>query len=295
MSRSHWEFDSLPLEAFKPRPFGGMTLHGGKGSSAPPPDPRLVKAQIKSMGIQDDAILEVLKNSRELQPLQREQLQLGLAATKRGQEESAADRAYGLERRGQLSTQQDRMIQDAADFNTEDRRAEMVGEATGDVRQSFDAARGISNRGLMRYGVNPGEARFAGSSMQMATQEALAGASAANKVRQAARLEGYSLTDRAGNALAGYPAFSGNATSATAGFGSAGLGLANTGLAGMNSGFGAAGGMAGEMGANATDMFNAQANYKNTQDQIAASNDPFNTILGAATGVGSAWAMNKFL
>jgi ribose 5-phosphate isomerase RpiB len=40
--------------------------------------------------------------------------------------------------------------------------------------------------------------------------------------------------------------------------------------------------------------WNSQANYKNSQDQIAASSNPFNTILGAATGVGSAYALNKF-
>ena len=37
-------------------------------------------------------------------------------------------------------------------------------------------------------------------------------------------------------------------------------------------------------------MYGAQANYKNAQDQIAAQNDPFNTILGAAAGVGTSWA-----
>jgi hypothetical protein len=45
------------------------------------------------------------------------------------------------------------------------------------------------------------------------------------------------------------------------------------------------------MGANASNMFNAQAGFKNAQDQIAASSDPFNTILGAAAGA----ATTKFL
>ena len=47
-------FDMAPEGAFEPRPGGSMRLHGGKGgSSAPPPDPRLVEAQIKSMAYQD--------------------------------------------------------------------------------------------------------------------------------------------------------------------------------------------------------------------------------------------------
>lgn len=40
-------------------------------------------------------------------------------------------------------------------------------------------------------------------------------------------------------------------------------------------------------------MYGAQASYKNSQDQIAASSDPFNTILGAAAGIGTAWALKK--
>jgi hypothetical protein len=52
------------------------------------------------------------------------------------------------------------------------------------------------------------------------------------------------------------------------------------------------------MGSNATSMYGAQASYKNSQDQIAASNDPFNTILGAAAGgagaVGMAYGLKKF-
>ncbi len=36
------EFDFLPERAFSPRPGGSMTLEGGKCSSTPAPDPRLV-------------------------------------------------------------------------------------------------------------------------------------------------------------------------------------------------------------------------------------------------------------
>lgn len=43
------------------------------------------------------------------------------------------------------------------------------------------------------------------------------------------------------------------------------------------------------MVSNATGMFNAQAPYKNSQNQIAASSDPLNTMLGAAAGSARAW------
>jgi len=42
------------------------------------------------------------------------------------------------------------------------------------------------------------------------------------------------------------------------------------------------------MGSNATSMYGAQANYKNQQDQIAASSDPFASLLGAGAQLGAA-------
>lgn len=165
----------------------------------------------------------------------------------------------------------------------------MAGEAIGDVNQAFDSARGQGLRMMTRMGVNPNDGRMAAMNTQLQGQQALAQATAANKVRQAARMEGFAMTDRANNALAGYPAMGMQATGAGAGFGAQGLNLANAGLAGMNSGFGAAGQMAGQMGQNATNMWGQQANAYN-QSQ---ANDPFNTILGAAAGVGTSWALGK--
>lgn len=122
MSRFHThEWDFLPPNAFRPR--GGrtmsMTLEGDKGSDAPPPDPRLVEAQLKSMGIQDSAIQEIMANTRELMPIQKEQMRFGLDTSRTAWDQSQADRGYSLERRGELTTLQDRMIGDANSFNVE--------------------------------------------------------------------------------------------------------------------------------------------------------------------------------
>lgn len=277
-----WMFDMLPEGAFEPRPGGGMRLHGGKGGgSAPPPDPRLIEAQIKSLGVQDDVIQRVIGNSERLQPLQEEQLRLGLDATKLAQTQAQDDRAYALQRRGELSSLQNRLTSDAKGFNTEERRDQLAGEAVGDVRQAFNAARMSKMRDLTRQGVNPNDGRRAAFDNEFSASEALAQATAANKTRQAARMEGYALTDRATNSLAGYPAQSMQATVAGAGFGAAGLDLANKGVAGVNSGFGQAGAIAGQQGANATGAFNAQANYQaNMQQQ-----DQTGSILGGIGGL----------
>jgi hypothetical protein len=53
--------------------------------------------------------------------------------------------------------------------------------------------------------------------------------------------------------------------------------------------------VAARMGTNATGMFNAQAQFKSSQDQIAASSNPLNTILGAVAGVGTSWALGSLL
>jgi hypothetical protein len=162
------------------------------------------------------------------------------------------------------------------------------------VAQSFSQAAGQQQRGLAARGVNPNSGRALAMSNQTSIQQAMAQAGASNKVRQAARAEGYALTDRASNALSGYPAMGMAATGAGAGFGASGLGMANSGLAGMNSGQSAVGGMAGSMGSNASGMYGAMGSYKNNADQIAASNDPMNAILGAATGAGMAYLTGGF-
>ena len=112
------------------------------------------------------------------------------------------------------------------------------------------------------------------------------------------------IKSNAANMLSGYPSMGMQASSAGAGFGGMGLTVANNGLAGagsamnfvnaglqgMGAGYGQASQMAGQMGSNATSMFNAQANYKNTQDQIAAAYDPFATLIGAGAQIGASWA-----
>lgn len=265
---------------------------GSKSSSAPPPDPRLVDAQINSMGVQNNAIQQLLSNSAYLLPIQREQMQFGLDTARTAYTQAQDDRSFALSRRGMLADVQDRIADQANTFDEAGRRAQLASEGAAGIDQSISTAQASALRNAGRYGLGSSSMAnaFANSGLQAAKLKVLS----ANMARDAARAEGLQLTDRANNALAGYPAMASGLSGSGAGFGGMGLSYSNAGLAGMNSGFGAAGGMAGQMGANATGMFNAQASYKNAQDQIAASSDPFNTILGAAAGVGTSWALGKF-
>lgn len=285
-----------PPEAFQPRAGrGSMRLHGGKGgSSAPPPDPRLAQAQLESVGLQRESQAQMMAISRELLPLQKQQMQDSIDRGSVLYGQSQDDRAYGLQRRGVLTGLQDQAATDASSFNAADRREQMADEAQADVTTAYDNAQGQQTRGLERSGVNVNSGKYLSLVNATNIARAASSATAANKTRQAARLEGFQLNDRASNAFAGYPAST--ASSVGMGLNTAGFGLAsaNSGLAGMTSGFGAAGTMAGQMGSNATGMWNAQAGYKLGQDKIAADNDPMKTILGAASGVGTKWALGKF-
>jgi hypothetical protein len=242
----------------------GIRLYFGKGggSSAPPPDPALIQAQMKSMGIQDDAITRIMQQADEMAPLQKEQIQFGLNSAKTAYDQSQADRSWMLGRRDSLSTLQDTQVTDATNFNKEARRDELAGAAMADVNQGFASARDQASRGLSRMGIDPnsGRALAMGKQTEIAQASALAGAG--TRARTDARTEGYALTDRANNSLAGYPAMSMAATGTGASFGTAGLGVANAGLGGLQSGNTTAATVAGSMGANASSMYGSQANYQ---------------------------------
>jgi hypothetical protein len=262
-----------------------MRLHGGGkgGSSAPPPDPRLVEAQIKSLGIQDESIQEIMKTARSMAPIQQEQMQFGLDSSKKAYDQSQEDRSWMLGRRGILSGAQDTMAADAANFNTEAKQEELAGKATADVNSAFSSARDQSARSLARRGINPASGTAIATDNQMTLAQAGAEAGAANNARTAARTEGRALTDRVTNSLAGYPSMATGATGAGAGFGANGLSIANTGLSGMNAGSVAAGSMAGSMGANAAQMYGTMGNYKTGQDQ-ANQGDSTAALLGGLGG-----------
>lgn len=291
---SKWMFEMLPLGAFEPRPFGGMRLYGSKGSDAPPPDPRLVEAQIRSLGIQDDAIQRILAMQDEMQPLIREQMTFGLDAARTAFDQSQADRTYALERRDQLTDMQNLQLEDARNFNEQVRSDQFSRQAIADVEMQASAVRKAQERAQDRANVDPSSGKAMAMAAQSGISEAVAKAGAGNVARERARAEGRSLVDRASNSLAGFPNMGMQTTGAGATYGATGLGLVGQGLSTLNAGNTAAISGGASMGSTATSAYNAQANYKNTQDQIAASSDPFNTILGAAAGIGTGWALNGF-
>lgn len=258
------------------------------GSSAPAPDPRLVAAQIKSLGIQDDMVQQIIRQSEEFAPLQKEQLQFSLDSAKTAYDQSQQDREWMLGRRENLTGLQDQMVKDAEEFNSEARQRELRGQALTDVNTAFGNARDQGLRTMSRMGVNPNSGKALAMNNQASIAQAAALSSAANKTAQAARQEGYALTDRAANALAGYPAMGMQATQQGLQTGTAGQTIANQGLAGMNSGYGMGLQGAGQMGQNATNMWGQQAQHQANMQQQGGSG--LGGILGGIGGIVGAGA-----
>jgi hypothetical protein len=254
----------------------------GKSSKVPPPDPRLVEAQLRSMNLQESAITQMLgiaqqqqADSARLMPLQEEQMRFGLDANRTAYDQSQQDRQWLLGRRDALSGLQDQMVGEANAFNSDAETTKRIGIAQADVGKSLADIEAAQNRNLASMGVAPGSGRFASRNNADAAR-LMAGA--ANAARADVRQEGRMLTDRATNALAGYPAAAMGATGQGAAMGASGLGIANQGAGGIYSGYGAmtgqqqaAAGVAGSMGSNASSMWGQQANYKLQSDQAAGS------------------------
>lgn len=290
------DFDMLPELAFRPRgarlgkAAAGMTLQGGKGGNVPAPDPALIAAQIKSMGIQDEALQAIMGNTRTMQPLQAQQMQFGLDSAKTAYDNAQADRAYSLERRDKLTTQQDQLVADAAEFNTEAKRAELAAAAGADVNAAFSNTEAQQSRNLTRMGVTPGSGKFLLASNQVGAEKAKALAGANNNARTAARAEGRALTDRATNALAGYPAMGMQTTGQGAQFGGLGLNYANQGTAGINAGFQTGASVAGANSQGYGAIWNQQQSaYQADQAQQESWGSVLGGIGGLAMGAAEAY------
>lgn len=259
---------------------------GGK-SNAPAPDPRLVEAQIKSMNVQDQSIQELLGLQREMQPLQREQLEFGLESARTAARESADDRQWMLGRRSALQGAQDDIAAEADQFDTEGKREELAGQAISDVNQAFDAVRGQQSRDLGRMGVAPGSGRAMALDGQTRIAQALEQARAGTQTRRQARDEGRMLKRGVADMLAGYPGMASAQTGAGVNYATAGVGLTNASMAGQMQGTTAASSIAGQMGSNATSMFGAQAQREAAARQAKAQERTgWASAIGQGVGAG---------
>jgi len=257
----HDHFSMLPDRAFQPRPFGGMTLEGGKGGgSAPSPDPNIGLAQKQ---LADLAVEQWSNFTTSIWPEIKEQYYKQDA---RADEQFQIDKALQLKQMGIADEEyarrrdvfrpiEDQQLADAAKAGGAADQERQAALAMGDTRDQFAQARTNARMDARSYGIDPTSGRSAGLDRAMDVMEGGAAAAAATRARTAAEQLGWA---KRMDALAlGAGQFGNQATST-------GLAL-NAGQQGFNTG---------------------QASFANSMGMSGAYNGAANTAMSGWNSVG---------
>lgn len=95
--------------------------------------------------------------------------------------------------------EQDRYIQEARDWDSAERQAEVAAEAKADVLNNAASAKQQQQRQMASMGVSPTSGRFAGIDRATGTSTALAAAGAQNQARNQVRAQGLALQEGIAN------------------------------------------------------------------------------------------------
>lgn len=240
----------------------------------------------QQMGIAD----EQLGISREQHDLARQvaEQQMGIADRQQAIADDVADRQLAMsDKQLEIAGQQqqwavddrdryenvfrpveDEFIQEATDYASPERQAQMAAEAKADVQRSADIAREQTQRQMASMGVDPRSGRFAGVDRAAELETALAAAGAQNTARTQVRDKGLALKADVANMGRGLPAQSAQAAS---------LGLGATQGAG-----GLAGAAVGTAGAGVGSLQGVGAGYGPAVGSLGAAGQTLGSALGAA-------------
>lgn len=217
---------------------------GGKGGSAPDPNPGMLASAEAARDIAATQArtaadtLDFYKTQyNDLKPMLDEITQTDLAIQKANAARADEYAAYERETFRPLEKQ---LVQDAQEYSTEGKREALATTAAADVNTAFANARAQEGRALSRMGVNPNSGRFAALNNQLSLGEAATAAGAMTKTRTdaeqlgfARRMDAASLgRGLAGNASTAYGVSLGAGDSART------SGMSNASF--MGSGYGAA-------------------------------------------------------
>jgi hypothetical protein len=303
--RLNGHYDMLPERAFTKK-LGGYapaTLEGGKGGGggAPSPDPQIGKAQ---------------QQMADLAKQQYEDFKTNIWPTLQKQAESQTDMATKLANQQYETTQkqnaiaeeayarykekgipiQDALFKEAQAAGSEQEQQQQASQAIGDVQSQMAAARANTQRNMQSYGIDPTSGAYQGQANANEIMGAATGAAAATRARNAAIQLGWAKKmDAAGLAQGQF----GNQASSTGlaltagntalGSGAAGMGATNALGNSYVQGTGAAMQGWNNIGQLGVQKYNADVNAYSAQQ----ANDPMKTILGAAAGVGTSFALKS--
>ncbi len=256
----------------------------GSKSSAPPPDPRLQAAQMDALQSQTEIAQKTLADQEQMLPLQQQALQFGLDSSQTAFQQSQDDRAYALQKRNQLDTAEQPILDEALNFNEDDRRTQLAQQSSAEITKNFANAGTQQARGLQREGVTPTTEQTTAMQTQAGLAEAKARSYAGEAVSTAAKQEGITERAQAVNLLSGAPAMATGLTTTGAQIGAQATGIVNQGAAGINAGLSTSGQIFSQMGKQASSLWDAQGQAKFASDQQAASsnNEMWGSVIGAA-------------
>lgn len=185
---------------------------------------------------------------------------------------------------------------DADLYNTAGYQEQLAGQAIGDISAAQEVARQDQAMRDRAYGIDPTSGRSAGAANANNVQYALAKASAATQTREAAKQLGLQKQANIYSLTAGLPIQSLQQTGSAVNAGAAGTAATESGMnatlktsGATNASTATAASGWGNVGSLGVGKYNADISRYSAE---SAAN-PWNTILGAAAGVGTKYALGK--
>lgn len=181
----------------------------GKSSSAPSPDPRIGEAALRQaelgeqwLGFAEEQFAIGNERQKKLDAITGEVGAEQLEMMRRANDWSVSDRQRYEE---QFRPIEDRIIQDAQTYDSQQRQEAAAAEAKADVVSNAQQARGQTQRQMASMGLDPRSGRFQGIDRASEMQTGLASAGAQNNARNRVRSEGRALRADAANMGRGLP------------------------------------------------------------------------------------------
>lgn len=170
---------------------------GGKGGSAPAPDPNigyaaLLQAQTgeKWLAFAEEQFAVGNERQKGIDALTNQVTQAQLDTMNQSNSWAKEDRGRY---KSVFQPMEDKFIDEANNWDSAARQDKMAAEAKADVLASADQQRQASTRQLSSMGINPASGRFAGVNRAGETATALNAAGAQNQARNTVRTQGMAL------------------------------------------------------------------------------------------------------
>lgn len=268
----------------------GTLLGGGGSRGAAAPNGIWNENAASGQRVGLDSARAAYKNAEDSQQGLRDAENFGADAAYRGYGQIQDYNDYVRGQRDQYGLLQQRAVSDATDFNDADFRERYAQRAGEQVASSMRMGDENLQRAAAARGIRANSGAYLSALNDNQIMGAMGQANAQNMAREAARLEGLRLNDRAAGMTAQGASTFGQLGMQGAGMGinagAAPLNIRSTGLAARNQGFMQAGQMGTNVSQAATGQYNAQANFNTKDAQLRESSaDPMGAMLGNATGM----------